>query len=173
MTELPIETDLPLAFLAGRRRRIQPDHHSPLARLGITGTRGHRIGDRVRHVMNTAGYGTEYRVQAAAIRPGWTWGDAHGALAWHVYCIAVSEAMAAGIDDPAGSSDGELDQATHDFAPAVLVVNGAGYPGWELRERGVLVRAAVVDGWTILASVLDGDEPLVELEYLTDSETSA
>jgi hypothetical protein len=70
----------------------------------------------------------------------------------------------------AGAPDacaGELDQAGHDFRPAVLQIDGIGYHGWELREKSLTARAAVIDGgWTILACVPHGEEPAVELDYL-------
>jgi hypothetical protein len=112
--------------------------------------------------QNSTTYGNSHRTQAQGNRPDsqWKYRDPRGALIWLMHCIAVSDSEP--FDIAAG--DAELNPEAHNFRRAILTVNGAGYAGWELREKGVVARAAVVEGgWTVLASVPEGEEPAVTL----------
>lgn len=135
MSALAVDTAMPAAYLADRPRprAVGPGHQ--------------RIGGEVVHVSNTAEYGHGTRVQV--VRDGWEFGTVKGAIVWALYRAAVAFGQNLGADLGEYAhllSDVEL----HPFTPATLTVNGIAYPGLELSGFGVAVRAATVEGWTVL-----------------------
>lgn len=144
-----VEPDLPVAYLVGYER------------IGVTSTRGQRIEGELRHVTNEVRYaGTDARTLVN--RPGWSDAEPRAALTWLMFHVAVerykpfSEALDACAE--------ELDQESHDFRAAVLRVDAMAYEAVELSEKGLTARAAIVDGWTVVACVPDSAAELaVEL----------
>lgn len=161
MTE-PIETDLPLAFLAGYPRRLQSLHPDPLAQRGLSGFNEGQINGVTRHFANTVLHGAGIRTRAEIIRPGWNRAEPQAAL-----CDLMMRFELATLKDLSGGFDMCPGPKAHAYGFGPLVVDGVQYNAIELREHGVVARAAVVaGGWTVLACVPDdvASMPAVELE---------
>jgi hypothetical protein len=147
MNTAVIDAAMPAAYLVGRPRprAISPGHQ--------------RIDDTLQHVTNTAVYDNRTRVQVA--REGWDFGSVKGAIVWAMYRAAVTSNQNRGsnLDEYAHLLD---DVELHPFTATTLAVDGIAHPALELHRFGVVVRAAVVEGWTVLACVPESQDPTVE-----------
>ena len=153
MTEF--SRDLPIGYLARRPAPVQPDHPDELSRLGVGGVYGHR------HEVRYSG-GALVQV----IRPEGDCGDPRGALAFEMYRIAVSRHQP--FSEALEACAAERYPDNHEFEPAVLRVNGVDWAAVEVREYGFVARAAVVNGWTVVAAVSEGSELAVELHTVAE-----
>lgn len=162
MTQTP--PDLPIAFLVGYAAPVQPEHPNKLARLGVTGVRGDHAEGR-QHIAHEVRYAPD--TFALAIRPGWDGADPRTALAWEMYRVAIGRhaSLAEGLEAAAA----ERDPDSHEFEPATLRIDGVEHEAVQLHEYGMVARAAVVDGWTVVAAVPAGQQPAVELHALAES----
>lgn len=151
--------DLPIAYLAGLDAPVQPGHPVELARLGVTGIRG-----GTRHVTNEVRY--DSRTMALVHRPGWDGADPRSALADLMWRAAVARFQP--FEDALEACASEQDPDNHEFGPAALRVDGVEHEAVEVREHGLVARAAVVDGWTVVASVPEGGELAVELHTVAE-----
>lgn len=147
--------DLPIAYLAGYEAPLQPEHPDRLARLGISGASSSR---------NEVRYPNRAFVQI--IRPGTLHTDPRAAIAWEMYRIAIGRHQP--FSGALEACAAEHDPDNHEFEAAVLRVDGVDHDAVEVREYGLVARAAVVDGWIVVAAVPEGDEPAVELHTYTE-----
>lgn len=159
----PVELDMPVAFLAGYERRPQPEHTDPLARVGVTAARYAEIDGRLRRAENRVRHAVD--AQAAVMRRS----DLQEALFQLLEQVLFDREHS--YSHASQGTVFEAEGPENRVYPGFLTVEGVQHEALELREPGVVLRAAVVDGWTVVASVPDGQEPVVELVY-ADSEAS-
>lgn len=160
--------ELPIAYLVGFDIPTQPDHPDPLARLGVTGTHSYWDDGELRHVRNEVRYSDGALVQV--IRPGWDASEPRAAIAAEMHRIAVSRHLP--FTEALEACAAERDPDHHEFEPATLRVGGVDYQAIEAREHGLIARAAVVDGWTVVACVTDGVAIEVALHTIAELTTA-
>lgn len=134
---------------------------------GATAPGVHQVDGAPAHVSNRTSYDGYYRRYVSVCRPdGWPWGEPRQALAWAMFCVAVSSNKPVGVGVEVHQS--ELDESSHDYQAATLTVDCVAYQGWMVHGHGVRAWAVTVaGGWTVLAVAPEGQEPVVELARAT------